>query len=394
MKLLHLNDHLAPVGGVETYLTGLLPLLREQDHQVHVAYSTGDGTLQPDSHHLPLMGSIRHEDRQAGRKEAAALFARLQPDVVHLHGIQNLGVLEAAREYGATVMHGHDFRPICPAANFFFKRTRTECTRRAGPACYLQTLGRHCMTPRPLSAHYFLQRVSWVQEHCADFGRVMAPSKAAAARFLQAGFTNEQVRVNPYFCPLPPREAPRAEPARPCLTFLGRAAYNKGWDTFVRALGRLPASVHGLMVGGFDAAQREEIARLARESGCEDRLAVEGWAGRDAIRSIMERSTLLVFPSLWPETLGIVGLEALSQGVPVIASDIGGVREWLLPGETGLLAAPDDAAGIAAAATELLDSPALREAMGQRGLALMRERFSPEVHLKALLSCYKELLQA
>lgn len=394
MKILHLNDHLAPVGGVETYLTGLLPLLRARGHEVHVAWSSGDGTLQPDSHQLPHMGSIRHGDIGAGRDEATALFKRLQPEVLHLHGIQNLGVVQAALDYGRVVMHGHDFRPICPAANFYYKNTRSECTRTAGWACYLQTLGRHCMTPRPLPAHYFLQRVAWIKQNKDRVARVMAPSEAAAQRFSHAGFPAERIIRNPYFCPLPVRDTPRPEPAEVCLTFLGRASYNKGWDTFVRALGKLPASVQGLMVGGFDESQRAMVADLARQSGCDKRLRIESWAGRDAIVGIMERTTLLVFPSLWPETLGIVGLEALSQGVPVIASDIGGVREWLLPGRTGLLAAPDDAEAIGAAAERLLASRQERTDMGNAGLALMRERFSPQTHLDTLLSCYADVASA
>ena len=68
------------------------------------------------------------------------------------------------------------------------------------------------------------------------------------------------------------------------------------------------------------------------------------------MQQVLQHTTVFTFPSLWPETLGIVGLEALSQGVPVIGSDIGDVREWLQDGVNGCLVTLGDADTIAKAA--------------------------------------------
>src|SRR5690606_10448899 len=92
---------------------------------------------------------------------------------------------------------------------------------------------------------------------------------------------------------------------------------------------------------------------------------------------------------IWAETLGIVGLEALASGVPVVASDIGGVREWLVPGVTGLLAPPKDSAALAQGMRRILESPALNRRMGEAGLQLIRERFDPERHVAELQQVYR-----
>jgi glycosyltransferase involved in cell wall biosynthesis len=96
-----------------------------------------------------------------------------------------------------------------------------------------------------------------------------------------------------------------------------------------------------------------------------------------------------VFPSLWPETLGIVGIEALSRGVPVVASDLGGVREWCVDGETGVVVPPKDPEAISRAVQRLLDDPEQLAAMGRRGIELIHAKFRPQVHVDQLLGHYE-----
>ena len=173
LRILHLNDHLAAVGGVETYLLGLLPRLEELGHEVHFGFAKGDPDVVRNAHRLPHLSSIRQADIGAAGQEVSRLIERLRPDVVHVHGVGNLGAMRAAVASGRAVLHGHDFRPICPASNFFFKRTRTICQRQSGAACYAVSLLRHCMTPRPAPALSMLRRVSWIRAHAGH----LSPSR-------------------------------------------------------------------------------------------------------------------------------------------------------------------------------------------------------------------------
>ncbi|MDC0278548.1 glycosyltransferase family 4 protein [Akkermansiaceae bacterium] len=393
MKILHLNDHLSAVGGVETYLLSLVPRLEAAGHEVMVGYSSGDGGGVTQSEKLSFLGSIRQSEIDAGRSEVERLIERFRPDVVHLHGIQNLGAIQAAVDLGKAVMHAHDFRPICPASNFFYKRTKTICQRTCGLGCFTTTAIKHCMTPRPGPAMYFYRRVRWVVKNASRFRTVIAPSEAARQRFLAAGFAVDQVIKNPYFCPIEIRDAPRPLPTVPTVTFLGRASYNKGWEVFIEAVGKVSDDVRGLMVGNFSKSDRAEITRLACLAGCADRLDVEGWAGRDAIGALFERTSVLAFPSLWPETLGIVGLEAFAHGVPVVASDVGGVREWLVDRENGYLVAPGKAEALSEALAKILINGSLLEQMGVAGISRIRDKFLPERHMSKLLQVYSSVRQ-
>lgn len=387
MKVLHVNDNLSYSGGVETYLLALCPELERHGHEVHLAFGAGDASLWHRSHHLRLLVSQQSGDDQDSHDAVLRLIENLQPDVIHVHGLQNAGAIRALCETGIAVLHGHDYRPICPASNFYYKRTKRICTRRCGPGCFLVTARHHCMTPRPGPASYFYKRSRWIMKHAADFNALIAPSAGAAERYLQAGFSPSQVQVVPYFCPLQPLPEPRVLPERPTITFIGRASYNKGWEHFIAALAVLPPEVQGLMVGSFDRAATDRAKQLAASYGCERRLLMEPWAARGEISQLYSRTTVLVFPSLWPETLGIVGIEALSQGVPVVASDIGGVPEWAIEGQTGFRVPPGNPEAIARAVTPLLE-PHLNGEFGRAGIELVNKKFLPEHHLRKLLQIY------
>ena len=86
---------------------------------------------------------------------------------------------------------------------------------------------------------------------------------------------------------------------------------------------------------------------------------------------------------------GALALEALSRGVPAVASDVGGVREWCLDGETGFVVPPKDAAAIADRTRHLLADDGRLRAFGRRGLGKIRERFTPEGHVDRLQGIYE-----
>jgi glycosyltransferase involved in cell wall biosynthesis len=99
----------------------------------------------------------------------------------------------------------------------------------------------------------------------------------------------------------------------------------------------------------------------------------------------LRQATLLALPSSWPEPFGLVGLEAAALGIPAVAFDLGGVREWLRPGINGYLAPgdPPRASGLADAMVEALSNGHELKAMGARAVGVARE-MSLERHLDRL----------
>lgn len=393
MRVVHINEHAAAVGGVEVYLLDLVGRLTAQGIEQQYWFAQGDASRIPcPARPLPEIVGIGSRAERQGFSAALSLLKDSSPDLVHVHRVYNPGVLRACLEYGSTVVTCHDYLYLCPAAGFFHRRTRTICSRRAGPACFLVTLRRHCLTPRPRHALAYYRRVRQFVKWKDRYAAIVCPSDSVRRRLLDYGFAPERTHTLPYFCPLEPLDEPRPLPKQPAVLFIGRLRSIKGYDVFLRALGRLP-DVRGILVGDVGEGTAESLRRLARQSGCDGRLEVRPWARRDELPDLYARAAVFVFPSIWPETLGIVGLEAMAHGVPVVASDVGGVRQWLRHNENGLLVRPKDPVALAEAVGQLLASPERLLAMGRVGIATIHEQFLPGQHIERLLAIYNHVVR-
>ena len=391
MKVLHVNEHLARKGGVETYMLSLLPMLPDYGVSPTFVYAKGDASIFTPSISVPGIHKTGFKNDAPSQKHMESVLSQEKPDVIHIHNMQNLGVLRACLSYGSTVMTAHDYRTVCPASTFFYKRTREECKRTCGPGCFTTTLTKHCLTPRLNYASYYYKRARWITKHANRFSHVIAPSHGAQKRLLEAGFNQDKMSVLPYFCPLEPTSKPRPVPEKITMTFIGRIAPNKGHEYFVEALGQLPENVHGVMVGSFTPPNEALIDELAQKFGCKHRLSLRKWATRPEVIEILDQTTVFIFPSLWPETLGIVGIEALSRGVPVVASDIGGVREWLEDGVNGHLVQPKQPGQIRDAVLKIIEKKDTLIAYGENGIKTVRERFLPTQHTSQLVQLYERI---
>jgi len=387
LRILHVNDYLAPKGGVETYLLSAIPQLEEDGFPQAVVYGKGEAGLVSTSFEIPEISTPGWGSRSVLESKIDAAIDQFQPDVVHLHSIYNADAVEHLLNRKPVVLTSHDFRYLCPSSNFFHRQTSTVCERSCGVGCFAVTLAKKCMTPRPKFSWKYYRRIIRVRRRFADFQHLIAPGKDSADRFIRDGFPSKNVTILPYFCRIQPLIEPRPTPEEHLILYLGRMSENKGWEYFIEALGKLPESVQGLIIGNIRS--EEHLRQKALENRCQDRLSWKTWATQEEISEQLQSTSVLIFPSLWPETLGIVGLEAMAHGVPVVASDIGGVSEWLLEGETGFRVQPKDSDAIAQRVSTILTEPKTAAAMGQRALEYLREKFLPERHLTTLKRIYE-----
>ena len=166
---------------------------------------------------------------------------------------------------------------------------------------------------------------------------------------------------------------PATKPAT--ITFAGRPTdSNKGLVTFLDALRILTTTpqlplFQAWIIGGSDREVREVAAIIGFDSALHDwltsgRLTLWGRVDNDAIGVLLARSTAVVIPSL-REQYGIVAVEAMMCGTPVIASRTGGLTDLVLPGLTGHHFEPDDVLALSAILTLYLRNPAWSERLGR-----------------------------
>ena len=153
------------------------------------------------------------------------------------------------------------------------------------------------------------------------------------------------------------------------LLQVGRLDPRKGLDHSVQALAMLPGEARLDVVGRGDSRYGVRLRALAEELGVADRVRLEGARPRAELASVYAAADVALFPVVWQEPFGIVPLEAMACGTPVVATGTGGSASFLVDGGNCLLVPPGDPAALARAVRRLADEPALRRALVQGGLA-------------------------
>ena len=152
------------------------------------------------------------------------------------------------------------------------------------------------------------------------------------------------------------------------LACIGRLDRMKGVDTAVAALAQLPPEATLTVWGSGDARYIAEVRALAGKLGVAERVTFRGFARDQALRRAYRDADVVVFPARWNEPFGLVPLEAMGLGRPVVTTVRGGTAEFVRDGENALVFAADDAPGLAACVQRLAGDAGLRSQLRDQGL--------------------------
>jgi len=302
-----------------------------------------------------------------------ALFTRLlgelAPDVVHFQHLAVWGsrVLPAARAQGVrTVVTLNDYWLLCDVATLL-RPDGELCVEGLRGACT------SCLRRHPLLAERWSEpdpEARWRAAARARFERhrtdlaaadvVISPSRFLARQFESAGFRRAQdCEILLYGYPgtlHPPR---RRDPARNLrVGFVGGIYPSKGVHVLVKAFRHLVGEAVELHVHGHLDWFPEYAAELRREAKGLP-ITFAGGFGRDEADAVLASLDLLVVPSIWFENMPITLYEARRHGLPVVATDLGGMAEAVEHGVTGLTFPRDDDLALADRIRSLAREPAL-----------------------------------
>jgi phosphatidylinositol alpha-mannosyltransferase len=279
------------------------------------------------------------------------------------------------REFGPDVVHVHE--PLAPSTSMF-------ATLRA-PAPVVATFHAYADRAILFSAVAPALRPVW------DRLRVRLAVSRAAAEFVELRFSGELVRIVPngadveQFAEATP--APDLPEGRRIL-FVNRLDSRKGFrvmvDAFRRLAGEAPDAV--LVVAG-DGAERDALYSL--EPAVRDRVVMLGSVPHADLPPYHAASEVFCAPAVGRESFGIVLVEAMAAGLPVVASDIPGYREVVQDGVEGVLVPPRDPDALAAAVLRLLRDPEASKGLGEAGRERAR-RYSWDTVVGDLEAIYAE----
>ena len=328
----------------------------------------GPACVLPKDELLPYMDAFADE--------LQACWAHERPDVVHSHfWMSGLAALDAAQPLGIPV--AHTFHALGSV------KRRHQGARDTSPG------GRIAIERR------IARRVDRVLATCSDEVFELVRMGADRRRITVVPCGVDRSAFSPAG-PAGPRG--RGEGAAHRLVMATRLVERKGVADVVRALPGLPtAELH--VAGGPDAAElhadaeARRLRALAAELGVADRLVRRGRVAREDLPALL-RSADVVVCAPWYEPFGIVPLEAMACGVPVVATAVGGQIDSVVHEVTGLHVPPRDPGALAGAIGALLASPARRRLLGEAGIRRVRSRFGFDRVAAATHEAYLDLLGA
>jgi glycosyltransferase involved in cell wall biosynthesis len=373
MRILMLTQSYPPVvGGEERAIEDLAAELAGRDHEVTVATLRQPG---PEPRQTPgvrvraLRSSVYRLRRFYGdpeRRHAPPLpdpetvldLRRLlfeeRPDVVHAHNWAVHSYLPLDRDEGpALALSLHDYSLLCATKRMLHRGSLCsgpalgKCTACAGEH-YGSAIGAVTAVATRLGDPRLRRHVD-----------LFLPVSGAVEELCRVGPGEGSVVVPNFF--RPPSESASADrrlerlPREPFLLFFGDATPDKGAALLADAYSRLVDPPPLVFLG------RRLVDGLAERPGV---TALGPWPHALAMEAV-RRSELVAVPSIWPEPFGLVALEAAAAGKPVVAAAIGGLRDIVVDGETGLLVEPGDGDLLRAALQRLIADPALGRRLGE-----------------------------
>ncbi|MBT1091381.1 glycosyltransferase [Streptomyces sp. Tu102] len=324
----------------------------------------------------------------AVRTELAARLRAERPDVVHVHNVFPLlspAVLAACADAGVpAVATLHNYTQVCPPGTL--QRDGRPCTECVGSAAPLPAVRHGCyrdsrLATVPLAVSMSVNRRRW----WSGVERFLCISAAQRDVLVRAGMPAERLVVKHNFVPDP---EDRRSGAGKHVLYLGRLAEAKGVRLLMTAWDELAAAGGvgvPLVIAGTGPLEQEVTAWAAGR----DDVRYVGLYDTAECQKAIARSVAVVAPSTWLEAFGLVVVEAMAAGVPVVAAGHGAFVELVEDGVTGLLHRPGEHESLASCIRRIAAGPDRNQEMGRAARRRYELGFSPAVGLERLVEEYR-----
>jgi glycosyltransferase involved in cell wall biosynthesis len=393
MRLLFVHDRFGALAGAESNILATAFELKQRGHVVAIA-------------HGPVTGKNEASWRETFSpcfplgcdNPASAIMAAVQsfrPEIIYVHKISNLEVIQALLDAEiplVRMVHDHDL--YCMRSYKYHYLSRRICERAASPFCVFPcgaSIARDHEGRFPLKWVSYSAKLKELDLN-KQFDCMVVATQYMKEELARNGFDPRKIEIH---APVPRAGDPSSTStfnARNLIVYAGQIIRGKGVDVLLESLAQVTVPFECFIFG--DGNHRAFCEKLSAKLGLTGRVHFKGYVPQEELKIFYHECSLIVVSSVWPEPFGAVGLEGMRHGLPVVAFDAGGIKEWLIHGHNGYLVPWMDRADFARRTEELLRDKTLAREMGENGRRLSAECYEFSKYLSSLEELFGRLAVA
>jgi glycosyltransferase involved in cell wall biosynthesis len=388
MRILLVNDYGEEIGGTETHLK-LLKKYLSKNHEVKVFSSSNLNNQTSFSDYTfskinkkSFTRSFKYIFNFKSYFALKRVIYSFKPDLVHFHNIFyecSPSVLLAGKKI-PKIMTIHDYAMICPLCtkikpnkNACYNKFGIKCIKCIGVKFFYEFLKRKIH-------QIFLSKIN----HFITLSKYM--KKEVRKNFSEIKINNLSCGLELFdYYPIKNYET---------LLYIGRLSPEKGVDFLIKSFSKISNKFNNikLIIIG-EGSEKKSLESLTKRLNLSEKINFLGKVNHSKIINFYKNSTLIIVPSIWPEPFGLIGPEAMSVGRPLIATNLGGIPEWLMDKKTGYLVKPKDINSLAGKIIKLLSNKEIINKMGIEGRKKAINSFSIKIYVKKIETIYNLYLK-
>jgi len=385
MKRIHvlwINEKADFTGGCEQYVFNTANLLKNYNVKSSILYGISGWTD-------PVF--IRNFEYAFPIVDIPSQIKEINPDLIYVHTLNERKKMEQLIATGKPVIRFfHDHKLFCLRDYKYYAIGHRTCKKPIGLRCY------YCLGFINRSNNWMrikfssLHKLKKEQNTNKKISAFVVGSQYMADHIIEHGFSREKMNVIPLYTQKSSVENV-IDPEKNLLLFAGQLIRGKGVDTLLKAMSYLDEKVKLIICGS--GRQEHVYRKMVKRFNLTKRVVFKSKISKRMISEYYQKAAVVVMPSRSPETFGLVGLEAMKVGKPVIASDVGGISEWLAHEKTGLLFPSNNSRALADAIEKLLNDKNLLKTMEINARKSFIENFQPENYMKALRKLFDSIIE-
>lgn len=383
MRVLWINQKASLQGGAEQYIYNTVDEMKNFNVTSSLLYDANENAhdkfLDMFDEAFPLLSPYEQ-------------IININPDVIYIHQLDDHDMYEQIIQTKIpTVRFFHDHKLFCLREHKYTTIGKKTCTKKLGLGCYgclgfvnrsnnklgfsINTLGKlERLQEVNKKLHHFIVASDYMKEHLELHD-----------------FNEERITVNPLYASKKFKYSTYTDfTSNKTLLFVGQLINGKGLDALLKSMHKIDEEYNLVVVG--DGKQEEYFKHYAKELKIQHRVKFVGKLSHEELVDYYKKSYCLIVPSRAPETFNLVGIEAQKVGLPVIATNVGGVSQWLRHDVNGLLTIPNDIKDLQRNINLLIEDKKLHQRICFNVLKMSIYEHDSRAHASLLLDTFQKHL--